>query len=295
MSRSPSLAPLGPYGGHDERADRRMTPFYATPYSNAPPAPDRAGSRGPILRPIDGDVDDDMDMDADDDRGSSTDPYDSEATNDADNLRKSGGGDMLGGAWDANRSIRVFEDLDADEMGSNGDDDSPDWNSQSQSEAHGQGQPGVGLRPEDVPRLGIEDPMYPTSDDESWAPQSQEIEIHEDRDEHESHAQHGAGASARATGGGPTGDTTEEEGDGDVEIVDRIDDDGADARSDVSSIPSEYPATHRAWHITANTPKGERRAVGDGRASQGPLGGSMGFRIHEDNDETLDTDGGAQW
>jgi hypothetical protein len=97
-SRSPSLAPGGPYGYHDEpNRERRTTPFYyATPHSEAHPEPygyHRAGSRGPahaVLRTNGYDPDDDEDMndeyddedDEDDDHGSSTDPYDSEMTND---------------------------------------------------------------------------------------------------------------------------------------------------------------------------------------------------------------------
>jgi hypothetical protein len=100
MSRSPSLAPGGPYGYHDEapNRERRTTPFYyATPHSDAHPDQPygylRAGSRGPTPGPAglriggygDG-GDDDEDMNdgdyEDDERGSSTDPYDSEMTSD---------------------------------------------------------------------------------------------------------------------------------------------------------------------------------------------------------------------
>ena len=98
MSRSPSLAPGGLYGYHEDqvRGQRHTTPFYyATPHSEAVPeyGYHRAGSRGPpaaMLRTTNGydpdDDDEEMDDDPYDDDGDeedmSTDPYDSEMTND---------------------------------------------------------------------------------------------------------------------------------------------------------------------------------------------------------------------
>ncbi len=86
-SRSPSLAPGGPYGGfHDAepaRDQRRTTPFYyATPHSEAIPefAYNRAGSRGPAALRTNGydpddEEDDDEDMNEFTEGSSDTDPY----------------------------------------------------------------------------------------------------------------------------------------------------------------------------------------------------------------------------
>ncbi|KAK3307884.1 uncharacterized protein B0T15DRAFT_87702 [Chaetomium strumarium] len=155
MSRSPSLAPGGPYGFHDDRErenrERRTTPFYyATPHSEAVHEPygyHRAGSRGPppaaVLRTngYEPDDDEDEEMGFDDtDHGSGTDGYDdendSEMTNADDDhhqrhSRQSGSGRRrLNGQHpgpfgfnsadvdgdDADLDIDVYEDEDEDEL-----------------------------------------------------------------------------------------------------------------------------------------------------------------------------------
>ena len=231
MSRSPSLAPIGPAFG-DDRGERRTTPFcYATPYSNAPPEPypgHRAGSRGPILPSNAYYADGDEEMD--DDRGSSTDPYDSEMTNDADVEAAAGFRD------DVDPDIDVYEDepdelddvdTDAEDEKRPGNDASmyPSTRLQSRQLSepeHGYGQAlplTSGTLPEDEPWPGIED----MSDGENVDPFS--------------------------------GETN----DADVEIDGAA---GLDAASEASSQPSEYPSTQRAWHVTDTAPDNRDSGVG---------------------------------
>lgn len=249
MSRSPSLAPFGP-GFGDDRGDRRTTPFcYATPYSNAPPEPypgHRAGSRGPIPPPNACYPDDDEDMD--DDRGSSTDPYDSEMTNEADADEV-----PLRLPWrDVDPDIDVYEDEpdELDHVDTDGEDEEkgePVWRDErlqamhlaEQGHGHGQAQALATTLPEDEPWPGIEDKM---SDGENVDPLS--VETNEV----------------------------------DVEIDDAA---GIDDGSDVSSQPSEYPSTQRAWHVTDDAPDNR----GDSK---------IGFKIHEDGDADI-TGMGTQW
>lgn len=240
MSRSPSLAPFGP-GFGDDRGERRTTPFcYATPYSNAAPEPypgQRAGSRGPMLPPNVYYPDDDEHMD--EDRGSSTDPYDSEMTNDADVERAPG---FRGGDYDEDIDVYEDEPDELDDVDTDGGEGTGAGNDQSlypggirqsgylPEQEHGYGQAPVptGTLPEDEPWPGIED----MSDGENVDPSSAETH------------------------------------DAEVDI------DGApslDVASDVSSQPSEYPSTQRAWHAA------------DNNCPDNPDSG-VGFRIHEDGD-----------
>lgn len=222
MSRSPSMAPVG-LGFGDDRGERRTTPFcYATPYSNAPPEPylgNRAGSRGPVMPTNAYYPDGDEDMD--DDRGSSTDPYDSEMTNDADLDRvPTFQGDD---ANDVDPDIDVYEDepddLD-DDVDTDGEDDKGNGNDESvwrgarlqsghlaeQEHGYGQAQAMTTTLPEDEPWPGIED----MSDGENVDPASAET----------NRVDLGIDGSA-----------------------------GIDGASEASSQPSEYPSTQRAWHV----------------------------------------------
>ncbi|KAK4179913.1 hypothetical protein QBC36DRAFT_57143 [Triangularia setosa] len=224
MSRSPSLAPPGMFGHHDER-DR--TPFYyATPHSEAVGeyGYQRGGSRGPpqaMLRTNGYEPDDDEDEEMTDDfqdddtQGSSTDPYDSEMTNDVSPTKQvtvSQGSFGFGTDGDGNDmddiDIDVYEDDEEDEL----DGVETDHTTGHQRHYHNNhtawGNQAVAAhvtRPEDIPRAGIEDQM---SNGENVAPSSsfssfasdvsgsfhsspsrqqqhrqQEIEIHQDEDE----------------------------------------------------------------------------------------------------------------
>lgn len=272
VSRSPSVAPLGAQGFGDDRSERRTTPFcYATPYSNAPMETNgymRANSRGPVQQPNGYNVDDDDEMD--DEHGSSTDPYDSEATNEVDdaelgndyqdNLARQNTDD------DGDIDIDVYEDEadDLNDVDTDGDDShqAQQWHNGTgatrhlaqQEHAHGQAYAAGNTLPEDEPWPGIEDRM---SDGENVDPQSA---------------------------------STDEV---DIEINDALVGHGGDAASDASSQPSEYPSTQRAWHVTheAGPPEGrglggaqgQDREVGHGEADSG-----VGFRIHEDVDTDID-------
>ncbi|KAK0720920.1 hypothetical protein B0H67DRAFT_487068 [Lasiosphaeris hirsuta] len=259
MSRSPSLAPAGGLlGFHDERdRERRTTPFYyATPHSDALPEPQgyqRAGSRAPTaMRPNNGydpNHDEDMEDDFGDDQGSSTDPYDSEMTNDADGRPKKrlahNGSFGLGvGTDDGDFDIDVYEDEDEDELDdieTDADHDAGAWHRVNQPHHGAPGRP----RPEDIPWAGIEDQM---SDGENVDPssdsQSQDIEIHED-----------------------------------IDIADRDDAEG-DAGSGLDSQPpSEYSSKQNAWPTPLASSGVE--AQGGARVEEQDLG-EMGFRIHED-------------
>ncbi|KAK3942220.1 midasin [Diplogelasinospora grovesii] len=169
MSRSPSLAPPAQPVISDER-ERRTTPFYyATPHSEAPYpyAYNRAGSRGPAaLIPSNG-YDPDMDEDMDD-GGSSTDPDNSQMTNDADG--------SFGLATDPDEGdfdITVYEDEEEDDELDGVDTDGG-------GQAHQATDSESFRRPEDIPWLGIEDQM---SDGENIDPSSQQsLEIHADDD-----------------------------------------------------------------------------------------------------------------
>ncbi|KAK0635939.1 hypothetical protein B0T17DRAFT_587275 [Bombardia bombarda] len=260
MSRSPSLAP---YGGQQPHQERRTTPFYyATPHSDAIPEPhgyNRAGSRGPIILPptngYDPDDDEDMDDDFGDDGGSSTDPYDSQMTND---VHDNAAGSRPSGAQhnasygldtdpdDADFDIDVYEDGEEDEL--DGIDTDAGNDVGSAWHGFGQGQPvnydSQNPRPEDIPWAGIEDHM---SDGENVDPESQElsqsqgIAIHEDADALN---------------------------DGDIDITDRGEEGGDDdeVRSAVSSQPpSEYSSKPSAWPLgaalAANRVEGQQQQV----------------------------------
>jgi hypothetical protein len=256
MSRSPSLAPGGPLGFQDDR-ERRTTPFfYATPHSDALPdyIYQQGGNRPQAaIRPSDGYDPDDEEMEDDfgDDQGSSTDPYDSEMTNDINDSAKkrSRHNDSFGlglGSDDGDLDIDIYDENDEDELDgvdTDGGYDPAAWN------GFGQGQGPLqdsqeGRRPEDEPWPGIEDAM---SDGENVdpsqsqsQPQSQDIMIHEDED---------------------------------VDIVDR-DDEGSEA----SQAPSEYSSKPNAWNQAVPVPLGSGRSNGHDRESHA----SQGFQIHED-------------
>jgi len=255
MSRSPSLAPPG---FQDDR-ERRTTPFfYATPHSDALPdyIYQRAGSRPPVaVGPPDGYDPDDEEMEDDfgDDQGSSTDPYDSEMTNEAnDDARKqSGYAESSGFGLGTDDGDYVYEDEDEDELDgvdTDGGYEPVAWSGLGQRQAaHQESQERP--RPEDIPWAGIEDRM---SDGENVDPesqfqsQSQEIIIHEDED---------------------------------VNIIDR-DDVGGDAGSGLDSQPpSEYSSKQNAWPIPlASTSRPLDHAGIEGEEQDV----SQGFHIHED-------------
>ncbi|KAK3365706.1 hypothetical protein B0T24DRAFT_396735 [Lasiosphaeria ovina] len=263
-SRSPSVIPRE-LGFIDERArERRTTPYYATPHSEALPEPRgyRAGSRGPALMPPSNgydpdDEDDDMDDDFGEDQGSSTDPYDSEMTNDAIAVvKRPQAHESFGLATDpddADFDIDVYEDEDDGldsvdtDVGNNG----MVWD--------GFGQPvkaadATHPRPEDVPWAGIEDLM---DDGENVDPHSQEIAIHEDDD-----------------------------------IMDGTAGDADETQSAASSqAPSEYSSKPNAWPVLTTGKvdlgliPGRTESGGGSRLSARDSGG---FEIHEDGDG-LDT------
>lgn len=262
MSRSPSLAPFAHQGFHDERpSERRATPaYYATPHSEAIPdfnAYQRGGSRGPIIVPNGYEPDDEEMDDSFDDPGSSTDPYDSQMTDDVnDGAAKTPMAHRRSVSND-DSDIDVYEDDDEDELDgieTDGGNDPSAWR------GFGQGQAAMVKaeqpRPEDIPWAGIEDLM---SDGENVDPDSQDIEIHEDED---------------------------------IEVPDNGDADDTDARSGTSSqAPSEYsskPHAHQGlWpvpsttgnNIIADHDKGYHRHAGMVTATRDS---SMGFQIHED-------------
>ncbi|KAL2021814.1 hypothetical protein VTK56DRAFT_6588 [Thermocarpiscus australiensis] len=324
MSRSPSLAPGGPFGfpAEERERERRTTPFYyATPHSEAFPEPygyHRAGSRGPpppaVLRTNGYDPDeDDEDMNdddfEDDDQGSSTDPYDSEMTSDANGGRsgKGGGSSQRNGSFGfgmdgdddeaADLDIDVYEDEDEDELdGVDTDGDNVHdggggaaWHgfgrqvcaeSQAQQAQQQPHQQQRFLQPEDIPWAGIEDNMSdgenmdPTTTTQSSSP-SQEIEIHQD-DEDDDDDDVAADLQHRQQR-----DTT---------IVDADDVDGHSSSSS-SQAPSEYSSRPGPWQIiplpaaddTEERPakllRGEGSSSGSGPGQRDVM---VGFQIHED-------------
>ncbi|KAM7218716.1 midasin [Rhypophila decipiens] len=257
MSRSPSLAPFPHQGYHVERpTERRPTPgYYATPHSEAIPefnAYQRGGSRGPILLSNAYEHDDDEEMDDSfDDQGSSTDPYDSQMTDEVD--------DEAAKAPVRQRKsvdIDVYEDDTEDEL-DGGDTDV--GNDPSAWQGFGQGQGGLDKpehpRPEDIPWAGIEDLM---SDGENIEPDSQDIEIHEDDD---------------------------------MEILDHDADEDDERSDRSSQPPSEYSskpaAQQRPWPapLTSGSSTIADSDNGHHHRHGGPTRNrdvSMGFEIHED-------------
>lgn len=271
-SRSSSLAPHAAQGYVDNRSDRRTTPFwYATPRSNVPPETVRSNSRGPVIQLTEYYTDEDEDMQ--EDHGSSTDPYDSEMTNDADaeNMMEHPGDVLRHSAAvdDGDIDIGIYEDepdnLDEIDTDDHTEDDQHHNASTTarylaeRNYAHGQGQGHAvgGPLPEDEPWPGIEDHM---SDGENMNPL-------------------------------PSSDEDV------VELGNALDRQN-DASSDVSSQPSEYPSTQRPWHVTGSTD-----ALSTGRRSSGVEGygqvhndmdADIEFHIHEDSD--TDDDGlESQW
>ena len=267
-SRSPSLGPGGALSGHHEGRERRPTPnFYATPRSDALPEYrcQRFGSRGPVpAGPFKGFDQDDEDMDDDfgddlgDDQGSSTDPYDSEMTNDAgDGARHASAHNRTFGLGvsrdrdvdedeEEDEEITVYEDDDDDELDgidTDGGQDHGGWDGLDRVQGAGSSEH---PRPEDIPWAGIEDRM---SDGENVNPesqsQSQSIPIHEDED---------------------------------MEVFDG-DGAGEGESGPESQAPSEYSSRQNAWP----TPM---PSLSRDRAQTGLLVGqnaSQGFDIHEDD------------
>ncbi|KAK4201474.1 hypothetical protein QBC40DRAFT_60763 [Triangularia verruculosa] len=305
MSRSPSLAPPGMFGHYEER-DR--TPFcYATPHSEVvgEHGYPRGGSRGPpqaMLRNDGYDPDDDEDEEMTDDfqeddtQGSSTDPYDSEMTNDvspAKEVRGSQGSFGFGTDGEGNEmddiDIDVYEDDEEDELdGVETDHTTGHQRYQVNSHAVWGNQAAAAhvTRPEDIPRAGIEDQMSdgenvdPSSSFSSFASdmsgsfhssqsrqqehaQQQEIEIHQDEDE----------------------------------------EDGAERRSNTSArssqAPSEYSSRPGPWNVlpppsspVRNNSAGSTAIVAEQQEAgvkaqpikreRSSLNSLMDFRIHED-------------
>ena len=313
MSRSPSVPAPGLMGYFDDhRSERRTTPFlYATPFSNAPlepphafgPGSSRAGSRGPMAMPRGGyNPDDDENMDDgdddydDDERGSSTD------SDSAIHGRRS-----FGAGDDADIDIDVFED-DEDELDGVTTD--------------GEQQPQRSLRPQDVVWQGIEDHG---SDGENVDPdetqpqsvsqsQSQEIEIHQDDpslfDEDDSVQDDSHAFDVEILDRPEMDEDNQAHGQG--QRASGLYDDTEAVASDISSQPSEYPSTQRAWHIVSNQalpgptgpverspegPRGNGSGSGSGRARGVSVTmtddeDGMEFQIHED-EPTNQPDGGS--
>ncbi|KAM7207613.1 midasin [Naviculisporaceae sp. PSN 640] len=260
MSRSPSLAPFPHQGYHEERPnERRPTPaYYATPHSEAIPdfnAYQRGGSRGPMIVSNGYEPDDEEMGDSFEDPGSSTDPYDSQMTDDADDVAAHPSMGPRKSVVNEDSEIDVYEDDDEDELDgieTDGGNDPSGWQGFGQGALVKSEHP----RPEDIPWAGIEDLM---SDGENVDPDSQEIEIHEDED---------------------------------MEIQDNGDGDDTDAGSATSSqAPSEYsskPHAHQGlWpvplagqnNVTVGHDKAYRRHSAGATFNRDS---SMGFEIHED-------------
>jgi hypothetical protein len=211
------------------------------------------------------------------DHGSSTDPYESAMTNDADaeNMMqhpRDGLGNRVS-VDDGDIDIGIYEDepdhldgVDTDDHTHTQDDHHHSARTTARylaerNYAHGQGQEQThaagGTLPEDEPWPGIEDNM---SDGKNLNPMSSSDEDEVDLGN----------------------------------ALDRHD----DASSDVSSQPSEYPSTQRPWHVTGSTD-----ALSTGRRSSGVEGygqarneidTNIEFHIHEDGD--TDDDGpDGQW
>lgn len=284
LSRSPSVGPFfqnlsAMYAAHNEehqRSERRTTPFaYATPHSNAPlpdfpPPAGRALSRSHSrsIPAYEDEEDEEMGLfedeeDEEDEHGSSTDEdidvYQDEDEGDAlDELESDS--DRRQNQRPQNRhqpSLSPFPQQRQAPLIS----PPPPYSrravsflrplhehqplsapssSSLQQQQHLHPQP---RGPEDEPLPGIED-NHPYNDDNMSDGENVDP-FHNDDD-----------------------DDDDEEGEDDM-----------DARSDVSSQPSEYPSTQRAWQGPAEGREMTHGLEGeDGRA----LFGGIGFRIHED-------------
>ena len=275
-SRSPSVAPGGPYGYHEDRnRERRTTPFYyATPHSEAIPEPygyHRAGSRGPpaVLRTNGYDPDDDEDMNDDDgydDPTSSTDPYDSEMTSDA-----PGGGGPHGprrghnssfgfgtDGDDADLDIDVYEDedeLDGVDTDAGNNHDAAVWHGFGRKteppSSQLQQQQQQALRPEDIPWAGIEDAEENDQNNNNNTSNNNDDDNVEDSNM----------SDAENTDPNQSQEITIHE-DEDVDILDDDDDDDDD---DSSEAPSEYSSRPGAWQMVAASAAGGGK---EGRAQQ---------------------------
>ncbi|KAL8377717.1 hypothetical protein RB595_008418 [Gaeumannomyces hyphopodioides] len=245
FSRSPSVLPRDMSAAPEDQRMRGTTPFcYATPYSTAPAEGPRGGdyagravSVGPSAHPRKAGLRPaGMPYNDDDDD-------DDMDYNNYDDDHGSGSEDldMMSHGFDflGDESVNVYEDFSGDE--DENDENAAKGEGSSRRRRSGaapesQEQPEAQLNPEDEPWPGIEDIM---SDGENVDP-----------------ARLSSSDEAAAV----------------VELNNL----GEDAASDVSSQPSEYPSTQRAWHMQ------EAGFGGGGRRSD--PGPGAGFTIHEDDD-----------
>lgn len=306
MSRSPSLAPPGMFGHHDER-DR--TPFYyATPHSEAVGeyGYQRGGSRGPpqaMLRTNGYEPDDDEDEEMTDDfqdddtQGSSSDPCDSEMTHDdspAKQVRVSQGSFGFGTDGEGNDmddvDIDVYEDDEEDELDGVDTDHTPGRQNHYHSSHAAWGDQAAAAhvtRPEDIPRAGIEDQM---SDGENVDPSSS----------FSSFASDVSGSFHSSQSRQQQHDDQQEE----IEIhQDEDEEDREERRSNTSArssqAPSEYSSRPGPWNIVPSPASPTRTITADTKAvaasqqeagvkahsikrERSSLNSLMDFRIHED-------------
>lgn len=256
FSRSPSVAPRDMSAAPEDQRMRGTTPFcYATPYSTAPADGPRGGdyagretSVGPSARPHKaglrpaGMACNDAGNDNDDDDDDDDMDYENY---DDDHGSGSDDLDMMSHGFDffGDENVNVYEDFSGDEDENDGNAKGGGSSRRRRSGAapDSQGQPEAQLNPEDEPWPGIEDIM---SDGENVDP-------------------------ARLS-------SSDE-----AAVVVELDNVGEDAASDVSSQPSEYPSTQRAWHMQEAGFGGGGSGHGGRRSDPGP---GVGFTIHEDDD-----------
>ncbi|GAB1315198.1 hypothetical protein MFIFM68171_05408 [Madurella fahalii] len=312
MSRSPSLAPGGPYGYHDDppNRERRTTPFYyATPHSEGY---FRAGSRGPpptaaaVLRTGgygDGDGDDDEEMNdgdyEDEGRGSSTDPYDSEMTGDDIGKYNGAGGKRQkhNGSFgfgtdgdEADLDIDVYEDEDEeDEEGEAEEEedelDGVDTDADGPGGGGGTVWSGLGQQQQQLlhaqmqMQIQMQVPPQPTRpEDIPWAGIEDHMSDGENMD--------------------PQTQSASSQEIDDIEIHEdedasqqhhqqssQRDAEDADEASSSSQAPSEYSSKPGPWQvIPLPTTEDEVAYAGKGQKQPVTMGDvePMGFRIHED-------------
>lgn len=280
-SRSPSVGPFfqnvyPPYAAKNEdhqRSERRTTPFYATPYSNAPlpdfpPHVERAHSRShsrsiPVyaneedeeMGPFDDDededyehgssTDEDIDVYQDEDEGDVLDELESDSDRRPQQPQRhqlpsphhypqQRQGSLVSPPPPySRRAIGHLQPLYEHQA----------LTAPSSSPLQQHPQP---RGPEDEPWPGFEDNNRHDDEDEDIMSDSENVDPHSNEDE---------------------------EGD---------DDDNMDNRSDVSSQPSEYPSTQRAW---GGPTEGREMTHGLEGEDGHVVVGEIGFHIHEDEGE----------
>ncbi|KAK4188028.1 hypothetical protein QBC35DRAFT_383523 [Podospora australis] len=298
MSRSPSLAPPGMFGHQDPRVERGTTPFYYhTPHSEAVPEHyyNRGSSRPPVMLRTNGyEPDDDEEMSDnfhDEEEGFSSDPYDSEMTNDGpdDHTTPQNGRSHHGSKRsratsvsgnqnsfgfetdnaDFDIDIDVYED---DELDGVDTDHTTTSNHHHASSSRWSGfgrqvlstERSVGpLRPEDVPWTGIEDHM---SDGENMDPSTSSSFSSSFQSQPHSQLDHDGDEQLL-----DNDDCLREEGDDD-------DDD------DKSQAPSEYSSKPGPWQIVPH----HQPQTGAGSSSTGTVDGEKKVG-NEDGDDDKST------